>query len=1077
MKIKFNAVLLLLIATSQLLVAQIQNDWENELMFEQNKMKARVPSFSFTNVQDALTGNRDKARVKSLNGIWKFKYVGKSEDRPTDFMAKDFKGEKWADIPVPSNWELQGFGQPIYTNITYPFTPDIINGGVRNFNYMGPQPPVPPKIYRDNPVGSYYRDFEVPADWKDQSIVLHFGGVSSAFYVWVNGKKVGYSQGSRLAAEFDITDYLTAGKNRVALQAFRWSDGSYLEDQDMWRLSGIHREVLLMAQPKIALNDFFVRTKFDANLNNAKLEIRPHVWVKKEGEDLKNWTINAQLYNAENEKVAKEMKVSFDDVFYERWPQRDITKFAMLETEVTYPRKWSSEDPYLYKLVFSITNPKGDVIEVRSQSIGFRKVEFSAANELLINGKSVEIMGVNRHDHHPVRGKALTRQDMLDDVLLLKRFNFNAVRTSHYPNDPYFYELCNQYGVYVMDEANIECHHLGSYLPQQPTWPAAFLSRVIRMVERDKNHPSVISWSLGNEAGSGPAHAAAAGWVKDFDPSRFIHYEGAQGDPTDPDYKEGAEGQAVFRGPAHANPDDPNYVDVLSRMYPELHQLVNMSNSKHIDRPIVMCEYMHAMGNSIGGLNDYWKEIRARKNLIGGFIWDMVDQGLETTNKKGEKFYAYGGDFGDIPNDKNFCINGVFAPDRTPNPHAWECKYIFQSVVFENADIKKGKVRIYNRFNFTNLKEYEIRWTLSEDGKKIQSGILKDVDVAPYSAKVVQVPFKNVKFKKDKEYWVGFTLHEKQDRLWCKKGFEIAHEQILLKAKETATVVKTSSRAKLSVANQNSSIQIKGNKFSVEVSKNKGEIVSYVVNGKEQFVTPLKPNFWRPPIDNDVRGADSGRFRKSRQVWKDLLENVTTQTSVISKDEASVKINVIHKYKNKATVNIVYTVYNTGEIGVKMDVNADKSLPDLVRIGFTTGVSKELVNTTYYGNGPWENYSDRKLSTTVATYKKETDAMFTNYVYPQENGNRTDVRWLTLANKKNKVGLTVKGNPMFGFSVWPYTAENIEAAKHPFDLKPQDFYTLNIDLIQSGLGGTLSNTLPHYLVKPGVYSFEFVISK
>ncbi len=1067
---------LILISICQFSLAQ--NDWENEMVFEKNKMNARVPSYSFSNAKDALDGNRDMARMKSLNGIWKFNFVEKSEDRPVNFMATDFTGKGWNDIEVPSSWELKGYGQPIYTNIVYPFTPHILDSKIKS-DWKGPQPPRPPKIYRDNPVGSYYRDFEIPSEWADQSIILHFGGVTSAFYVWVNGKEVGYSQDSCLPAEFDITDFLQVGKNRVAVQVFRWSDGSYLEDQDMWRLSGIHREVLLMAQPKISLNDFFVRTRFDANLQDAKLEIRPNVWVKKDAENLDGWKISAMLYDAEkNQVLDSSLQTSVKKVYLERWPARDITKWAFMEANIRCPHKWSAEDPYLYKLVFTVTNPKGEVVESRSQNIGFRKIEFSKNNELLINGKSVEIMGVNRHDHHPTRGKALTRDDMRKDVELMKQFNFNAVRTSHYPNDPYFLELCDQYGIYVMGEANIECHHLGGFIPQSPTWPAAILSRTIRMVERDKNNPSIISWSLGNESGTGPAFSASAAWIRDFDPSRFIHYEGAQGDPNDPAYIEGdLVGYEVTKWPSMANPDDKDYVDVVSRMYPDLSQLVNMSNSPHIKRPIIMCEYLHAMGNSIGGLGEFWDEIRARPNLIGGYIWDMIDQGLEKTDSKGNKFFAYGGDFGDIPNDQNFCLNGVFAADRSPNPHAWECKYVFQPVVFEAANVKSGKIRIINRFAFTNLNKYEIRWSLSENGNEIQNGQLSDQDIAAGASSIVEVPFKKVNFNDQAEYWLHLSLNEKTDRLWCKKGFEVAKDQILLKARKELSAYESVSKETISTKDSDSGIEIIGKDFSVNFFKTSGELISYKIKGIEQLPTSLKPNFTRPSIDNDIRGANTRYMHESNQFWnKVMTELETSSVELSSKSEKSATVVVKQKFEDKIQMNTTYIVFNDGTIDVKFSLNADKSLPDLIRVGLTMGIPSTYTNTSYYGNGPWENYSDRKRGAEVDEFSTKTDDLFYNYAVPQENGNHTDTRWAKFSSENNKSGLMITGKPLIAFSVWPFSAENINKAKHPFDLNRQGFYTLNIDLIQSGVGGTLSNRLPQYCLKSGVYDFEFQIS-
>lgn len=1052
-----------------------QNDWENEHIYEVNKMEARVASYSYKNSTDALEGDRNKARVKSLNGIWKFKYTAKSEDRPLDFIATDFNGKGFTNIPVPSNWELQGHGQPIYTNITYPFTPNIQDPNLK-YGWQGPQPPIPPKIYRDNPVGSYYRDFKIPEEWKNQSVILHFGGVSSAFYVWVNGKKVGYSQDSRLAAEFDISAYINPNTpNRVAVQVFRWSDGSYLEDQDMWRLSGIHREVLLLAQPKIAINDFYIKTKFDANIEDAKLQIRPKVWIKENKTNLQNWTITAMLFNADKKEVLdKEISVPVSTVFNERWPARDITKFGLLEANIRMPNKWSAENPYLYTVVLNVKDPNGKIVESRSQKIGFRKVEFSKKNELLINGKVVKLMGVNRHDHHPTRGKALTREDLRKDVALIKQYNFNAVRTSHYPNDPYFIELCNEYGIYVMSEANIETHHLGSYIPQTPSWTAPILSRVYRMVERDKNNPSIISWSLGNESGTGPALAAAAAWIKDYDSSKFIHYEGAQGDPNNPAYIENA-GFTSNNWPSMANPTDPAYVDVISRMYPDHEQLINLANSPHINRPIVMCEYMHAMGNSMGGLGEFWDIIRAKPNLIGGFIWDMVDQGLEKKDPNGNIFYAYGGDFGDVPNDHNFCINGVFASDRTPNPHAWEAKYVFQPVAFEAVDLANKKVRIINRFTTTNLDKYTIKWSVFENGKELESGELDSQDIAASSSAIVTIPFKSNNLKSNSDYWLRLSAHEKTDRLWAEKGFLIAKEQLNIKTKKATSTYTSSSNNYITTLETDKTITVKGTKFSVTISKENGQLASYKIEGKEQVISPLKPNFYRPPIDNDIRGASNKLLKKRRQFWKNIIDSVkTTKVTISKKHEKFIEITSEQYISKKLSFKTSFTVYNDATVLISFNTQASKSLPAPIRIGLTMGVSKQLKNTSYYGNGPYENYSDRKRNSEIGEYHTKTDAMFTNYVMPQENGNRTETRWLKLTNNK-KSGIAIIGMSEFSFSVWPYSSENIEQAKHPYELTPQNYYTLNIDYAQTGLGGTLSHLLPKYTLKSGEYNFQFLI--
>ncbi|MFR9587749.1 MAG: glycoside hydrolase family 2 TIM barrel-domain containing protein [Rikenellaceae bacterium] len=1057
-----------------------QNDWENEFVYENNKLAARVASYSYADVQSALNFDREASRVLSLNGEWNFNFVEKSDDRPLDFMAAEFAGgDTWAAIQVPSSWEMKGYGQPIYTNITYPFTPQESLDA--KYDWRGPQPPVPPLIYRDNPVGSYYRDFELPATWADQSVVLHFGGVASAFYVWVNGQKVGYSQDSCLAAEFDITEYLNEGANRVAVQVFKWSDGSYLEDQDMWRLSGIHREVMLLAQPKISINDISIRAKLDENYKNGSIEIRPLIWMQGDAKSLDGWQITAQLYNAEQQPVlSSELTSKVKDIYLERWPQRDIVKFAHMQSDIVAPHKWSAEAPYLYTLVLSVKNPAGEVVESRSQKVGFRTVEFDKDNALLINGKLVEIMGVNRHDHSATNGKALTREEIEEDIKLLKQFNFNAVRTSHYPNDPYFYELCDKYGLYVMDEANIETHHLGGALANTPSWAGAMLARITRMVIRDKNHPSIISWSLGNESGTGPIFAAAAGWIHDFDTSRFVHYEGAQGDPTHPHYVEGAQG--LNKSEVYANPDDPAFVDVISRMYPELSQIVAQSESPYIDRPIIMCEYMHAMGNSMGGLGDYWDEIRSRKDLIGGYIWDMIDQGLLTTNDKGEEYYAYGGDFGDKPNDENFCINGVFAPDRTPNPHAWEAKYIFQPAEISLLSAEPCKVAILNRLSHTSLAQYEARWELSENGKVIQSGVLASLNIAAGDTDVVTLPLKAIKYDEDADYWVRVSLHEREDKFWCDKGFEVAYEKMLLKGKRVDNkLFVSSSKATITTSEDDANITAWAKDLEVIVSKESGYLTSYKSAGVELLMAPLMPNFTRPTIDNDVRGATQPYMKKIRQYWSTFAQSLeVASTSVTPLDSSkAVAISIEYKLVKQTELKIIYTIYSDGTVSTTMMLNAAQDAPDMMRFGAQMAIAESYHTTSYYGCGPFENYIDRKRAAKMGEYSIATSDIFYNYVQPQESGNRSDVEWVAFSGSDKKSSLQILGKSKFNFSVWPYTAKNIEDAKHPYELTPAGYYTVNIDEQQAALAGTLSDILPHYEMKAGerIFSFMFGVTK
>lgn len=1082
----FKRIFWFVLAISMPILASAQiPDWENEQCFEVNKLPARVTALSFPDTQSALDNKVSAARQLSLDGTWHFKYVGRTQERPLDFMQTDYEGQGWTTIPVPSNWELQGHGQPIYANIVYPFTPHILE--LSGYNMRGPQPPKPPKIYRDNPVGSYYRDFEVPADWKDLSVILHFGGVSSSFYVWVNGQKVGYSQGSRLPSEFDVTSYLKAGRNRIAVQVFRWSDGSYLENQDMWRLSGMYRSVSLQAQPKIALQDFFVRTNFDENLVDANFEIRPKVWVKKledNPEILKKWTVEAMLYDAENQKVIdKPMKISVDAIYNERWPQRDITTWGMLQAKVKSPIKWNAEKPYLYTVVLSVKNPKGEVVDARRHAIGFRHITFGKQQELLVNGQEVKIIGVNRHEHHPVRGKALTHEDMEMDIKLLKQYNFNAVRTSHYPNDPYFYELCDKYGLYVLDEANIECHALGSFLPQQPNWAVSMMTRAIRMVERDKNHACIIGWSMGNEAGTGPVFAAIAGWMHDYDPSRFVHYEGAQGDPTHPAYKSGQAALKAYRGPEMANPTDPAYVDVISRMYPSIEQLDHMSLSPYIHRPIIMCEYMHAMGNSEGTLGEFWDLVRSRKNLVGGYIWDMIDQGLEKKDPKtGETFYAYGGDFGDIPNQKNFCFNGVFASDRTPNPHAQECKYVFQPFEVTLLDAQKASVRIYNRLDFTSLKEYDLTWTLKENGRVLQEGVLPTQDIHPHTFATVRIPLKKYKKQADKEYWLTVSIKENQDRFWCQAGYTYGTEQMLLA--KSAPVSYTSTRKGVpsvegvaadkqdDIKAYPASIQLNGYKASCTFDKATGRVLAYEKAGKQYLQQPMKLNFWRPLTDNDHMHNEA----KKKKVWRTMETKLkVAKVEVNTLDEENAKQLVFHKTNGKVTCKLTYTYFQDGTLQVAMDFNAPKDMPDLIRLGFTMGLDQSLENMTYYGRGPEGNYADRKRGYPVDVYHMNTDDGYHSYAMPQENGHRCDTRYLELAAPKGRAGLRFEAQPTFGFNIAPYTDAMVDKAQHPYELTKAGYYTLNLDCAHMGVGGMKARPLPHQSVPSGQYKMTFIM--
>ncbi len=1057
MKLPFGVLLALLGIMNVCTADSFPHDWEDETVIARHKMPARATSYSYSSAEDALSGERTRSRMLSLDGSWKFHFEPDSQNRPLDFFQPNFDASSWDVIEVPGSWEMQGYGTPIYTNSQYPFAAD------------------PPRIDRTNPVGSFLREFELPAGWDEQRIVLHFGGVSSAFYCWVNGQLAGYSQGSRLPAEFDISEFVHEGKNEVAVQVFRWSDGSYLEDQDMWRLSGIHREVLLLAQPKVAINDFAVRGQLDENYHDGVLKIRPEILLDRSA-DTQGWNLSVVLFDAAKQKVLSDpVSIPVEKIVKEWYPQRDNVKFGLLEAEVAVPQKWSAEQPNLYTVVLSLTDKHGQLVEARSCQVGFRTIEISELGELLVNGRPVKLMGVNRHDHDHIHGKALTRQDIREDVLLMKRFNFNSIRTSHYPNDPYLYELCDQLGVYVMDEANVETHGVRGLLTNVPSWHTAITDRIIRMAERDKNHPSIISWSLGNESGCGPIHAAAAGWLKDFDPTRFVHYEGAQGDPTHPDYIEGG-GAGVANWPVMANPTDPSYVDVISRMYPTVEQLQNLSDAPQIKRPIVMCEYAHAMGNSLGNLAEYWELIRSRPNLMGGYIWDWMDQGLETETADGTTYWAYGGDFGDKPNSGNFCLNGVIASDRTPTPKTWECKYVFQPIAFEASSLPAGKLRIFNRSHFNNLNQYELRWSVSVGGRELATGALAEIDLAAGEATEITVPLPEMTLTPGAEYWLRLSAHHKEAKPWCDAGFEVAKEQFLLPV-GTEEAITSVSTGEVSVNEDGNRLQLSGRGWSASFQRQTGLLESYLVGDQQILEKPLELNFWRPQTDNDRAGSKTHVHQK---FWKNLANTQCDRSiNFESVPNGNVVVSTNHRWGDKVNADIDYRISPDGKIQVSVSFRADPSLPALVRLGMKVGLSDSLERIQYYGRGPWENYIDRKRSAEVGVYEAKIEDMQERYLRPQENGNRTDVRWLKLSGPK--FGLQVDAAKPLQFSIWPWSIEELDRALHDYELKPQGFYSLHLDHRHMGVGGDDSwsyKALPmeQYRVPAGIYTWSFSLS-
>ncbi|MEM8945831.1 MAG: glycoside hydrolase family 2 TIM barrel-domain containing protein [Planctomycetota bacterium] len=1035
--------------------------WQDPQVSGINRLPARATFYSFDNETSALRDAREKSNwFRTLNGEWQFSWVPRPAKASKQFHLTDFDTSQWSTINVPSNWEMHGFGIPIYTNSVYPFTsnPPWIDG-------------------KDNPVGMYRRVFEVPANWQDKEVVLHFGGVSSAYFVYVNGRKVGYSEDSRLPAEFEISEYVKPGeKNLLAVKVFRWSDGSYLEDQDHWRLSGIHREVLLLARPRNGLQDFAVRTVPLAKGKDWSLQLRPRLRRTKQQDDLQGWHVEAQLYDAdERSMLAAPMQIAAEKLLNERYPQRDNVAFAIMNAQVKNPRLWSAEHPNLYRLVITVRDADNNVVEATRTNVGFRSVKIEDG-QLCVNGVPIKLYGTNRHDHSPTGGKVVTREEMLADVLLMKRFNFNAVRTSHYPNDPYFYDLCDEYGLYVMDEANLETHGVNGLLSNLPEWSNSYLERAVRMALRDRNHPSIIFWSLGNESGTGPNHAAMAEWLRELDDTRPIHYEGAQGDPKSESYRD----ISSIKGGKHlGNPTDRSYVDVISRMYPRASELQELVRQDASGRPIVLCEYAHAMGNSTGNLKEYWDLIRSEPRLIGGFIWDWIDQGLVKQTADGREFFAYGGDYGDQPNDVNFCINGTITADRKPKPAMWECKKVFQPIDVVAVDLGKMQFEVLNRHHFTDLSSYAGSWVLLADGNPVADGKLPDLSTAPGDSEPLEWTLPHSESKPSTERVLRVEFRSREPASWAVENDVVAWNEFILGVTKEAKTVATGRSSKMQLAETAEAALIMGDDVELQFDRKIGLLQSYKFAGEPLLAAPLAPNFWRALTDNDVPGI---RYRKQpRDLWETAFDDAKLdEFDAVQRVGGLVEVSAKYTLPNvSAKLNATYTPHNNGEIEVELKLDLTEESPPLPRFGMTMGIPETLDQVTYYGRGPHENYWDRRTGAALGRYAMPLRAIAFDYVKPQENGNREDCRWLQITSKTGD-GLRVKGQPSFCFSAWPYTLETLSSARHTTDLAPAGYTTLNIDYRQRGVGGDDSWSfraapLPKYQLTDNQYEFSFVI--
>jgi beta-galactosidase len=1016
---------------------------------EVNRQPMRASSFAFENEMLAKNLKKESSsRFLSLNGSWKFCWVKNPNDRPKDFYLPDFDDSKWDNFKVPANWEVNGYGIPIYTNHAYEFTGKAKMGG-----RLDPPFDIPENY---NPVGSYRKTFELPEGWKDQQVFIHLGAVKSAFFIYVNGKKVGYSEDSKLAAEFDITKWVKPGKNLVALQVYRWSDGSYLECQDMFRISGIEREVYLFATPQVAIRDFKLKSELTNGYTDGAFKLDANV---------ASYVVDKNTLHSKPQPFfvsARIVDADGKEVFRQRTNKSEVLgqyhKIVSVSGTIPNVKPWSAEIPNLYTLYITLENEKGEVQEVIPQRIGFRTIEVKGV-DVLVNGKRVFFKGVNRHEVSLRNGHTLTHDEMRKDIEMMKKLNVNAVRCSHYPPDPYFFDLCDEYGIYVIDEANIESH--GRYydleytLGNDKAWYNPHMQRILRMYERDKNRTCVLFWSLGNEAGNGCNFYAGYDWLKAND-SRPVQYERAE--------------------------DDYN-TDIICPQYPDPNWMVQYSK-ENPTRPLIMSEYAHIMGNSLGNFKEYWDVIERYPSLQGGFIWEWIDQGIDTV-KNGKRILAYGGDFpleGPVNehfSDNNFCVKGVVTGDRGYTPMAREVKKVYEHIKTKSDDPKSGKITVTNGYFFRDLSNFQLSWSVLEDGVVKEKGIIADINTAPQTSKNITIPFKT-KLKSDKEYFLNISYVLKKEEPFLPAGYEQTYEQLVLQAKAPQVDV-APVKGKLTIVENGKNIAVSGGSFEVNFNFETGVLVSYKV-GKETVIGDgPKPNFWRAPTDNDMGAGFNRNFR----MWRNAYDGgKVTAATVKDNGNGTVVVSISKSILNgDASTEQVFTIDTKGNVKVKNSFNAIKgAYKGMLRVGNAMSLNKAYSNISWYGRGPWESYWDRKASAIVGIYKENVKDSYFPYARPQESGNKSDVRWLTMTNAKGK-GIKIEGETLLNVGALPYSVDDLDPEMekkqyHSGELQPAPFINFNVDFEQMGVQGIDSWgswPLDQYQLKFKSYSYTYWI--
>jgi beta-galactosidase len=1021
-------------------------EWNNNPeIFQLNRMEAHATLMPYNTVEEALTGKRyASGYCKMLNGNWKFSFAENPEKRIKDFYKTDFDCSGWNEIKVPAHWQLEGYDYPQYTNIRYPWehTERVVV-------------PFAPVVY--NPVGSYVTCFNVPENWDGQPVYICFQGVESAFYVWVNGDLIGYSEDSFTPAEFNITPYLAKGENKLGVEVYRWSDASWLEDQDFWRLSGIFRDVYLYSTPELHIYDFKVLTELDDYCENAYLTVKAKVvnYFKK---TMGSLTIEAQLYDKNRNVILTEAQKIFVDGRY----SFDI----QLQSFIEKPLKWSAEEPNLYTLVLCLKDEKATLIETESCRVGFRKFEIKDGL-MQINGKRIVFRGMNRHEFNCNTGRVLTYEDMLNDIKMMKQYNINAVRTSHYPNHPYWYELCDEYGMYVMDETNLETHgtwQVGQVHEEwdtipgsKPWWTGAVIDRANSMMQRDKNHACVIIWSLGNESFGGENFIKMHDFLREKDPTRPVHYEG------------------MFRHrPTEAA------TDIESHMYSsiELIQEYVYSNNSNPKKPFLLCEYTHGTGNSTANLFKYWELFEKHPILQGGFIWDWLDKALKAKTPEGIEYFTYGGDFGDMPNDANLGCNGMLFADSTPSPKIYDVKKCYQSVSITAEDFGKGIFNITNKFLFTDLAGHELLWKVEKNGEEAEGGKVA-LQLPPETSGKVVVPYTWPNgCRAGDEYILTISIVLAEDKPWADKGHEIAFEQFILPVKADVQESLIDKRPQITVKKSEKLITVEGSTFKVDFDKESGDMISYRFFGVELVKIPLAPNFWRACTDNDRGTKHESRCATWREAGgKRLLNSFEV---IESEDRIELCADYMIPTQTMSYCRVSYTVTGDGVVKVDYNLMPGRNLPEIPEIGMMLIMDKDFENFKWYGKGPYENYWDRSVGVKTGIYSGKVKDQFVPYIRPQECGNKTDVRWATITNKQG-IGLKITGQPVIELNVLPYTPYEVEKYDHVYKLPESDNSVLRINYRQMGVGGdrcwgTTPVAHPEFLLYANRdYSYSFTL--